>query len=156
MTIVVGTSTPTGNLSHNRGRQWRRHSANHDGDAHRNRAAQLHDLSLAGIAQYRARQSGNSTITTAISGGFNSAISLSASGLPSGTTVSFNPQTIPAPGSGNSTMTIAVGASTPTGNLSHHSDRNGGGIQQNATVTLDGYGAAELHYFGLAILAYGS
>ena len=41
---------------------------------------------------------GTSTITTTISGGFNSAISLSASGIPSGTTVSFNPNPIPAPG----------------------------------------------------------
>ena len=52
---------------------------------------------------------GTSTITTTISGGFNSAISLSASGVPSGTTVSFNPNPIPAPGSGSSTMTITVG-----------------------------------------------
>ena len=46
---------------------------------------------------------GTSTITTTISGGFNSAISLSASGVPSGTTVSFNPNPIPAPGAGSST-----------------------------------------------------
>src|SRR5271157_2815363 len=58
---------------------------------------------------------GTSTITAAISGGFNSAISLSASGMPSGTTVGFNPNPIPAPGSGNSTMTIKVGSSTPVG-----------------------------------------
>ena len=79
---------------------------------------------------------GTSTITAAISGGFNSAISLSASGLPSGTTVSFNPQTIPAPGSGSSTMTITVGGSTPTGTYPITVTGNGGGIQQNATVTL--------------------
>ena len=58
---------------------------------------------------------GNSTITTTISGGFNSDISLSATGMPSGTTVSFNPQTIPAPGAGSSAMTITVGSSTPVG-----------------------------------------
>ena len=34
---------------------------------------------------------GISTISTVVSGGFNSAISLSASGMPSGTTVTFNP-----------------------------------------------------------------
>src|SRR5208337_3429117 len=43
---------------------------------------------------------GTSTITTAISGGFNSPISLSASGMPTGTTVSFNPPTITTPGAG--------------------------------------------------------
>src|SRR5271166_2220010 len=79
---------------------------------------------------------GTSTLTTAISGGFNSAISLSASGVPTGTTVSFNPQSIPAPGSGNSTMTITVGASTPVGSYPITVTGNGGGVQQNATVTL--------------------
>ena len=75
-------------------------------------------------------------MTTTISGGFNSAVSQSASGMPSGTTVSFNPNPIPAPGSGNSTMTITVGASTPTGTYPITVTGNGGGIQQNTTVTL--------------------
>src|SRR5213076_2248722 len=44
--------------------------------------------------------SGTSTITTAISGPFNSTVSLSASGLPAGTTTAFNPATIAAPGAG--------------------------------------------------------
>ena len=79
---------------------------------------------------------GTSTITTTISGGFDSAVSLSASGVPSGTTVSFNPQTIPAPGSGSSTMSITVGSSTPVGTYPITVTGNGGGIQQNATVTL--------------------
>ncbi len=79
---------------------------------------------------------GASTITTTVSGGFNSAISLSASGAPSGTTVSFNPNPIPAPGSGNSTMTITVGSSTPPGTYPITVTGNSGGIQQNTTVTL--------------------
>src|SRR5271157_2300518 len=79
---------------------------------------------------------GTSTITTTISGGFNSSISLSASGVPSGTTVSFNPGTVPAPGAGNSTMTITVGSSTPVGTYPITVTGTGGGIQQNTTVTL--------------------
>src|SRR5208337_649973 len=79
---------------------------------------------------------GTSTITTTISNGFNSAIALSASGMPSGTTVSFNPNPIAAPGSGSSTMTITVGASTPTGTYPITVTGNGGGVQQNTTVTL--------------------
>jgi len=79
---------------------------------------------------------GTSTITTTVSGGFNSAISLSASGVPSGTTVSFNPNPIPAPGAGSSTMTITVGGSTPTGTYPITVAGNGGGIQQSATVAL--------------------
>ncbi len=79
---------------------------------------------------------GTSTITTTISGGFNGAIALSASGTPAGTTVSFNPSTIPAPGAGSSTMNITVGGSTPVGTYPITVTGNGGGIQQNTTVTL--------------------
>src|SRR5207302_8207096 len=37
---------------------------------------------------------GSSTITTTVSGGFNAAVSLSSTGAPSGTTVSFSPASI--------------------------------------------------------------
>lgn len=77
-----------------------------------------------------------STITTSISGGFDSAISLSASGVPSGSTVSFNPNPIPGPGSGTSTMTITVGSSTPAGTYPITVTGDGGGIQQTTNVTL--------------------
>ena len=79
---------------------------------------------------------GTSTVTTTISDGFNSSISLSSSGAPAGTTVSFNPTTIPAPGAGSSTMTVTVASSTPTGTYHITVTGNGEGVQQNATVTL--------------------
>ena len=79
---------------------------------------------------------GTSTISTTISNGFNSSINLSASGMPSGTTVSFDPSTIPAPGSGSSTMTVTVGSSTPIGIYPITITGNGGGVQQNTTVKL--------------------
>ena len=79
---------------------------------------------------------GTSAITTTVSGGFSSAISLSASGVPTGTTVGFNPQTIPAPGAGNSTMTLTVGLNTPMGTYPITVTGNGGGIQQSVTVNL--------------------
>ncbi|OYW05556.1 MAG: hypothetical protein B7X11_01845, partial [Acidobacteria bacterium 37-65-4] len=59
--------------------------------------------------------SATTTVTTAVSGGFSNAISLSASGLPTGASASFNPTSIAAPGSGNSTLTLTAAASTPTG-----------------------------------------
>src|SRR5262249_34553324 len=46
--------------------------------------------------------SGSVTISTAGSGSFNSAISLSASGLPTGASANFSPTAIAAPGSGSS------------------------------------------------------
>ncbi|MGA9131770.1 MAG: S53 family serine peptidase, partial [Candidatus Sulfotelmatobacter sp.] len=59
--------------------------------------------------------SGKSTITTAISGGFDSAISLSASGQGGAQSVTFSPSSIAAPGSGTSTMTVKVGKNARTG-----------------------------------------
>ena len=79
---------------------------------------------------------GTSTITTSVSGGFNSAIGLSATGAPSGTTVSFNPTSIPAPGAGTATMTLAVGANTTPGTYPVTVTGSGGGIQQSTTVSL--------------------
>jgi subtilase family serine protease len=57
--------------------------------------------------------SGNSTITSTVTGGFNSPISLSATGQPTGVTISFNPGSIT--GAGTSAMTMTVAASTVTG-----------------------------------------
>jgi len=79
---------------------------------------------------------GNATITSTISGAFNSDISLSASGMPSGTTANFNPQIIPAPGAGKSTMTISVSTSTWPGVYNLMVAGSGGGLQRYTPVTL--------------------
>jgi kumamolisin len=79
---------------------------------------------------------GTSTITTAVSGGFSSAIALSASGQPSGVTVTFSPTSIAAPGSGTSTMTLAVAAGTGPGTYPITVSGIGGGLTQTATVSL--------------------
>lgn len=69
------------------------------------------------------------TVTTTVSGGFNSAVSLSVSGLPTGATATFSPASIAAPGSGSSTLTLATGTAaagtysltiTATGNGTTH------------------------------------
>jgi subtilase family serine protease len=79
---------------------------------------------------------GTSTITTAVSGGFASAIALSATGQPAGVTVSFNPSSIAAPGSGTSTMTMTVASTTATGTYSLTVSGTGGGITHTASVSL--------------------
>src|SRR5271165_3664047 len=136
MTITVGSSTPTGTYPIT--------VTGNGGGVQQNTTVTLTvtaapnftiSASPASLSVHQGNQ-GTSTITTAISGGFNSAISLSASGMPSGTTVSFNPQTIPAPGSGSSSMTITVGSSTPMGTYPITVTGNSGGIQQNTTVAL--------------------
>jgi uncharacterized membrane protein len=125
LTMVVGTSKATGDFT----------TVAFLGVAQTNPPTFTISASPSSLSIQQGNQ-GTSTITTTISGGFNSAITLSASGMPSGTTVSFNPNPIPAPGSGSSTMTITVGASTPTGTYPITVTGNGGGIQQNTTVTL--------------------
>ncbi len=80
--------------------------------------------------------SGSSTISTTVSGGFNSAIALSAAGQPAGVTVSFSPTSIAAPGSGSSTMTINVASGTTAGTSTITVTGTGGGITHTATVTL--------------------
>ena len=80
--------------------------------------------------------SGTSTISTSVSGGFNNAISLSASGAPTGTSVSFSPTSIAAPGSGSSTMTITVGATTTAGSYTITVTGTGGSTSHTASVSL--------------------
>jgi kumamolisin len=79
---------------------------------------------------------GSSTITIAVSGGFDAAIALTASGQPTGVTVTFNPTSIAAPGSGSSAMSMAVASTTATGTYTITVAGTGGGITQKTTVAL--------------------
>jgi len=79
---------------------------------------------------------GLSKITTTISGGFNSAISLTASGLGAGVKVTFSPSTIPAPGSGHSGMKVRVTSTAATGTRTITITAKGGGVTQTTTLTL--------------------
>lgn len=72
-------------------------------------------ISSPGSATVTAGASVNSSVTTTVSGGENSAISLGASGMPSGVQVGFNPASIAAPGSGTSTVTFTVASTTTPG-----------------------------------------
>jgi kumamolisin len=78
--------------------------------------------------------SGNSTITSAVTGGFNSAISLSATGQPTGVTVGFNPASII--GAGTSTMTMTVASSTAPGTYAITVTGSSGSIMATTTVSL--------------------
>src|SRR6266849_9675607 len=80
--------------------------------------------------------SGNTAITTSVTGGFNSAVSLSASGLPAGVTASFSPSSIAAPGSGNSTLTFTASSTVTTGTSNVTVTASGGGVTHTTTVAL--------------------
>jgi subtilase family serine protease len=80
--------------------------------------------------------SGTATITTAALNGFDSAVTLTASGQGSQQTVTFSPSSIAAPGSGTSTMTVKVGSRATTGSHTITITGTGGGKTHTATVTL--------------------
>jgi subtilase family serine protease len=78
--------------------------------------------------------SGTSTITSAVTGGFDSVITLSASGQPTGVTIGFNPSSIT--GAGTSTMTMTVASSTATGTYSITVTGSAGGTTETTAVSL--------------------
>ncbi len=80
--------------------------------------------------------SGTSTITTTVSGGFDSPVALSASGQPTGVTVGFSPTSIAAPGSGSATLTMTVASTTAIGTYPITVTGTGGSQTQTTTVTL--------------------
>jgi subtilase family serine protease len=81
-----------------------------------------------------AGNSGSTTITSTATGGFNSAISLSASGAPSGVSVGFSPSSIT--GSGSSTMNITVASGTASGTYSITVSGTSGSTVETTTVSL--------------------
>jgi hypothetical protein len=74
------------------------------------------------------------TATVAASGGFTGTVSLSASGLPSGATATFNPTSIS--GAGSSTMSVTTSASTPAGSYTLTVTGTSGNLTHSTTVTL--------------------
>jgi len=77
--------------------------------------------------------SGTTTITSTISGGFDSAVALSASSPG----VTFNPTSIPAPGSGTSIMTIQVGKKEALGRHTIVVTGTGGGVTSKTKVIVN-------------------
>jgi hypothetical protein len=81
-------------------------------------------------------QGASTTYTAAVTAqnGFNAAVSLSVSGLPSGATASFSPASIT--GGGNSTLTVNTTTSTPTGTYTLTVNAVSGSITRSDTVAL--------------------
>ena len=75
------------------------------------------------------------TATAAPLNGFTGAVALTVSGLPAGTTGSFNPTSITG-GSGNSTLTVTTSGTTPVGSYTLTLTGTNGSLIHSATVTL--------------------
>ena len=81
-----------------------------------------------------AGQSATSTIGTAVTSGVTQSVALTASGAPSGATVSFNPSSITS--GQTSTITITTTSSTPAGTFSILVTASGASATHTTTVTL--------------------
>jgi hypothetical protein len=81
---------------------------------------------------------GTSTITVTSTNGFNSAVALSASGLPAGVTAGFVPTSVtpPANGSGTSTLTLTVGPTVAANTYTVTITGTSGSTTALTTVTL--------------------
>ena len=73
-------------------------------------------------------------LTLTPSGGFNSTVGFTVSGLPSGASASFSPKTLP--GSGSSTMTIRTSPRGTVGSNTLNITASGGGVTLTVPVTL--------------------
>src|SRR5207302_1272044 len=85
-------------------------------------------------ASQTVTQGGSTTYTVNISpsGGFTAAVSLSAAGLPAGTSASFSPN----PATASSTMTVGIGAATPPGSYALTITGVSGTLTHTVSVTL--------------------
>ena len=75
-------------------------------------------------------------LSATVSGGFNSAVTLSATGLPAGVTASFNPSSLAAPGSGSAVLTLFASSGARTGSYSASVVAAGGGLTKNVPLTV--------------------
>jgi pseudomonalisin len=88
----------------------------------------------AGTVSVQAGKTGTVKVSVAVSGGFNSAVALSASGLPAGLTAAFSPASLAAPGSGTSTLAFTASSVAMTGTYNVTLTAAGGGIIRTTAV----------------------
>jgi len=105
------------------------------------------DFSLTATPATQTVTAGSSTtytVSVAAQNGFTGAVTLAASGLPSGTTASFSPASVS--GSGSSTLTIATGSSTPAATSTLTITGTSGSLSHSATVSLTVNAAAQANF----------
>jgi hypothetical protein len=81
-------------------------------------------------------QSATAEVTTKIASGYDHALILKASNLPTGVSLTFSPDVIPAPGAGSSKAEITLPDDLKLGTYSIHVTATGGSTSKSATLTL--------------------
>ena len=83
-----------------------------------------------------AGAAGRVTVQVGATGGFNSAVALAVSGLPTGVTATLGKSTLAAPGSGSTSLTISTTASAAAGVYALQIAATGSGVTQSSTLSL--------------------
>ena len=85
---------------------------------------------------FAAGASANVDVTTAGTGGFDAAVSLTVAGLPAGVTATFVPPSVGAPGSGGATLALVAASSAASGTFSAAVTASGGGLTATAPLSV--------------------
>lgn len=80
--------------------------------------------------------SGTVAVRSAVSGGFDSSLALSVTGMPAGVTATFDVASLPAPGSGSAVLTIEVDANAAVGTYPLTITAAGGGQTKTTRLSL--------------------
>ncbi len=91
---------------------------NHWGDATPPAPAAFQAKLSANLLAVTAGSNKSVTLTVTVSGGFDTPVGFSITGLPSGVSATFTPATLPAPGSGTSTLKLTATSSAKPGTYS--------------------------------------
>jgi pseudomonalisin len=78
----------------------------------------------------------SATLTVTVSGGFNAAVSLSVTGLPSGISASFSRAILPAPGSGTSVLKVSAISGVKAGTYSATLSASSGAAKQQIPLSI--------------------
>ncbi|MBZ5724063.1 MAG: S53 family peptidase [Acidobacteriia bacterium] len=108
-------------------------------------------LASSATLRFSSAASASTLVTVSVGGGFSSGITLSASNLPMGVTVSYAPASFAAPGAGSSVLTAAASAAALPGTYTVTLTAAGGSLTSSTTMSLTVWKAPD---FSLGAASY--
>jgi hypothetical protein len=96
----------------------------------------FHAASSLSSVPVTAGSNNSVTLTVTVSGGFNSAVAFSVTGLPSGVSATFTPGTLAAPGSGSSVLKLTATTTAKAGTYSATVSATSGSTRQQIPLSV--------------------